>query len=421
MTAAAGFDDGLGRLALEMWPDDEVHNALIEDNMFLGIIEKNWATYGNPLVQAITYGGDGGASSTLTDAQSTYLSGGEAKWQYGLYDEHAVFQITNKLRNSMRGSRASMVNGLEHLMDKQMRKFKRNIHLDLFRDHGGSRGRIASGGGTEVLQLETIDDAIHFNEGDVITSADNDGTGVSPSDDADYIRITGIDPEAGTLRKAAGSNWNASGNYADNDYLFVRGTIGAKPQGLPDWLPSSEPTSTLFNNVDRSLSPVKLAGLRFVASAATDGTMANALRRCAATLQRYGGRPTHVLLNPLNWDQVSSELGNPLTVTIYGTNAKGTKVGHIGYEVLRLQTGKGVIEIGSCVDVPLNRAYMIDKKTWAVHGNREPGLDRGDNNKVLRMASVAGIEGRFEAYFNLVCRLPGHNATLDLTPVYRAP
>lgn len=420
MTAAAGFEQGVGKLALEMWNDNVVHDALIDEkdgSVLMGLAMKNWRAYGNPIVEGITHGGDGGTSSTLADAQATYNSDGEEKWQLTLNDEHAVVQITNKLRLSMQGSKAAMVRGLEHITTKQFNRFRRNIALDLMRDHGGARGQIASGSASTTLTLVNPDDAIHFRKGDVIASDDTDGTGVAPADDGEYITISGVDPDAGTISKT-GANWNASGNFVANDYLFLRGTIGAKPYGLPEWVPSSAPSSTAYFGIDRTQEPVMLGGLRFSSDAALDGTHANALRRCAAKLHRFGGTPDCVLVNYLDWHQIASEMGSPQVYLVNPTNAKNTIVSHIGYSAIALVTGKGKIDIIPSIDVPLNRAYMLTRKTIKVIGNREPGIDRFDGNRVLRMSSVAGHELRFEAYFQLVVTIPGHNATLNLTPTY---
>lgn len=417
MAAAAGFTSGIGLLALEMWTDDVVHSALVEESVFYGMCEKDWACYGNPLVEGITYGGDGGTSSQFSVAQANFLSGGHAKWQYGLFDEHAVWQITNKLALSMRGNKGAMVDALTEISGKQFDKFMRNICLDFHRDQGGSRGVVAVGGSaTAVLQLADIDDAIHFNIGDVIASDDTDGNGVGPADDGEYIRIIAVDPVAGTLTKD-GAAWNAGGNFADGYFLFHEGTIGLKPQGIPSWIPRTDPTATLYNGINRTLQPVMLAGQRFVADAAKDGTMPRALQRQAAEIQRFGGKPDCCLLNPLDWTQCAAQMGNPETRIIHPKGRSGMPVAHIGYDVIMLNTGKGQVKLMSTVDQPQGRNDMLSMKTWKICGNREPGLDKMDSNEKLRLTNEAGTEGRFEAYFNPVCKLPGHNSTGNLTAV----
>lgn len=418
--AAATIDDALGNLALEMWSDSQVFESLIEEDWFFGVVDKDFAAYGDPIVGAITHGGDGGTGSTLADAQATYNSSNDLKWQLGLYDEHAVFQITNKAKLTMQKAGGSaMADGLEHVMGKAMAKFKRNLAVDWWRNFGGSRGVIASGEGTATITLATPDDVIHFEVGDYIESDDTDGT-TGGTADGEYIRIAGKDPIAGTLTKA-GAAWNASGNFAAADNLFLRGTLGLKPQGIPDWIPSSDPGATLFNGVDRTANLPALSGIRLTASAAVDGTMASALRRACAATQRFGGRITDIALSPLNWDQVARELGNPTPVIVNATNMKGGVMAQIGYPVIILQTVKGAVNLHSTVQLNNGRAYGIDRKSWKIIGNRAPGLDKHDGKAMLRMPTTAALEGRFEAYINLMCRVPGNNFTIDLSPVQVLP
>jgi hypothetical protein len=412
----ATLDDSIARLVLEAWGNNRLANAFFDGDPFYGIVEKDFAMEGYPVPFPIMYGSDGGSSSSFAFAQANYSNNGEARWQVTLADEHQVFQISNKLKLTMsKGGKAAIVDGIEHVTGKAVDKLKRTLSLCWWRDETGVRGQIASGGGTETLQLTNPDDAIFFEIGDVIASS---ATSTGTTEDAEGVKIIGVDPTTGTLTKATGSNWNALGNFADNDFLFVQGTKGRKPSGVPSWVPSSAPTSTPFYGVDRSLAPVALAGHRFTADAPIDGTLMNALQRQATEGQRYAGaKYTDIFLAPGDWNQLAREMGSPVPVQLHPVSMEGKVMAHIGYDVLKLHTAMGHINVHSEFRLSRGRNYMFDRKAFKIIGNRTPGLDTEDSNTVLRMSNAAALEGRLEAYINLACKIPGHCSTGNTSPV----
>lgn len=414
--SAATLNDAIANLVLEMWGGTKVANALFEGDPFFGIVEKNFSAEGYPIAFPIMYGSDGGGSSTFSTAQTNYSNNGEERWQITLADEFQVFQISNKLKLTMaKGGKAAVVDGLAHVTSKAVDKLKRTLSLDWWRDETGVRGQISSGSASETLTLTSADDALFLEIGDVISSS-NTSTGTT--EDNQGIKITGVDPDAGTITKATGSNWNASGNFAASDYLFVQGTKGIKPSGVPSWTPSSTPSSTAFFGIDRSVSPIALGGYRFTASAATDGTIMNALQRQASTGQRFhGAKYTDCFLAPLDWNQLAREMGSPIPVQVHPVSMDGKVMAHIGYDVLKLHTAMGFINVHSEFRLARGRNYMFDRKAWTIVGNRTPGLDQGDGNSVLRMSTSAALEGRLEAYLNLACKIPGHTSTGDTSAV----
>lgn len=414
--AQATLEDAIANLVLEAWGKNQLANALFEGDPFYGIVEKDFEAEGYPIPFPIMYGGDGGNSSQFSYAQTNYSNNGEDRWQITLADEHQVAQISNKLKLTMsKGGKAAIVDGLEHVTGKATDKLKRTLSLDWWRDETGVRGVISSGSASETLVLATPDDAIFLEIGDVIASH-NTSTGTT--EDAEGIKIIGVDPVTGSITKAAGSNWNASGNFAAADFLYVQGTKGRKPSGIPSWVLSSAPTSTPFYGVNRALAPVALAGHRFTASAPTDGTLMNALQRQATEGQRYAGaKYTDCFLAPGDWNQLAREMGSPIPVQLHPVSMEGNVMAHIGYDVLKLHTAMGHINVHSEFRLRRGRNYMFDRKAWKIVGNRTPGLDTNDKNSVLRMGAAAALEIRFEAYLNLACKIPGHCSTGDTSAV----
>jgi hypothetical protein len=414
--AQATLEDSIANLVLEAWGKNQLANALFEGDPFYGIVEKDFECEGYPIPFPIMYGSDGGSSSRFSTAQTNYSSNGEERWQIPLMDEHQVFQISNKLKLTMsKGGKAAIVDGLEHVTGKAVTKLKRTMSLNWWRDETAVRGVIASGSASETLVLATPDDAIFLEIGDVIASS-NTSTGTT--EDAEGIKIIGVDPITGSLVKAAGTNWNAGGNFSAADFLFIQGTKGLKLSGVPAWVPSSAPSATPFYGIRRDLAPVALAGHRFTASAPTDGTLMNAYQRQATEGQRYAGaKYTDLFVAPGDWNQLAREMGSPTPVQLHPVSMDGNVMAHIGYDVLKLHTAMGHVNVHSEFRLRRGRNYMFDRKAWKIVGNRTPGLDTNDKNSVLRMGAAAALEGRLEAYLNLACKIPGHCSTGDTSAV----
>jgi hypothetical protein len=129
------------------------------------------------------------------------------------------------------------------------------------------------------------------------------------------------------------------------------------------------------------------------------------------------GAPSDCFLPTLDWNQCKRELGNPKPVMVNATDKKGDVIGLIGYNTIVLETAAGPVRLHPCKHLRRGRPWMLDMSTWKIVGNRKPGLDSKDGNRILRMGSSAAQEGRFEAYWNLLCKVPGHNGTIDLTAV----
>ncbi len=101
-------------------------------------------------------------------------------------------------------------------------------------------------------------------------------------------KITGIDEDAGTITTSL--DWDGSGNYADDDYLFRDGSYDTALTGVQGWIPDSAPGGgDSFFGIDRSTYGVRVYGSRFTAVSGTHN-IERALRSAAARLDQLGAR-----------------------------------------------------------------------------------------------------------------------------------
>lgn len=406
----------LAAIVKDYFPQDAIGSTLLEGSSLYAEMPKDWAAQGEPIRLATHYASGAGSASDFAAAQATIGSASIAKWELLTVNEYSLFRLQNKAIRAAKGNRGALLDSLQFVGDNALERLKRNMHRALYRDFGGAIATVGSTAGT-VLTLANPEDIVHFSVGDVIVSDNTDGTGAGAADDGEYIAITAVDEDAGTLTAAV--NWTGNGNFADGDFLFFRGTLGLKLSGLASWLPASAPGATAFFGVDRSVSPTKLGGIRFVSVLATHQTIEGALIAAAARVQRGGGRPTHAFMHPLDHAQLVRELGDRVRYEkVIPTGAKGMKIqGHIGFDALILGTATGPVKVMIDVDCPWGVSYMLDMKTWKLLGYGEPGWLKEDGMEILRQTDGDAIEGRMGCYWQLGCKAPGHNARINLTAV----
>jgi hypothetical protein len=409
----------LAAIVKEMYPSDAIGSALLEGCPLYAEMPKDWNCAGDPIRMATKYASGGGHSTSFSAAQATIGSVALARWQLTTVDEYKLFRVANKALAATKGNRGALADVLQEVGDTSLERLRANIHAAIYRDHGYSRGVIASGSASTTITLATIEDILFWQVGDVVASDNTDGTGAGAADDGEYITITGVDEDLGTLTKAGG-NWNASGNFAAADNLFPRGNIGSGLSGLASWIPASAPGATEFFGVARYVDPVKLGGIRFVAVLATHQTIEGALVAAAARARRGKANPTHCFLHPHEFGQLVRELGDRARFEkVIPTGGKGMKImGHIGFDAVVLSVGSGTIKVLADPFCQRFTGWMLQMDTWKIVGYQEPGwLKPSDGMEILRQGDGDAVEGRMGTYYQLGCKAPGSNVRLDLTTV----
>jgi hypothetical protein len=408
----------LAAIVREMYPPDAIGNALLVGCPLYAEMEKDWNAAGEPIRMATKYASGGGHSSLFSDALATIGSIALAKWLLTTVDSYKLFSIAGKAIKATKGNRGALVDVLQEAGNTSLEHLCSDVHAAVYRDHGGSRGVIASGSGSTTITLTNVEDVLFWQVGDVVASDNTDGTGAGAADDGEYITITAVDEDLGRITKAGG-NWNANGNFAAGDNLFHRGNIGLGLSGLASWLPASPPGATAFFGVARNVDPVKLGGIRFVAVLATHQTIEGALVAAAARALRGKARPTHCFLHPYEFGVLVRELGDRVRYEkVVPSGTKGMKVqGHVGFDAVVLSVGSGTIKVLADPYCQRFTGWMLQMDTWKLVGYQEPGWLTHDGMEILREASADGVQGRMGTYYQLGCKAPGCNVRIDLTTV----
>jgi hypothetical protein len=280
----------------------------------------------------------------------------------------------------------------------------------LFSNGGGALGRLGSGtvGGT-TLTLANPSDAIKFRPGQVLKASSADGT--SGAVRAGTVTLAAVDLFTGVL--TATGNWDSGiGAIANTDYLFAEGDFGLAFQGIPAWIVnntarSAGVLSTAFNGVTRSVDPVRLAGVPYTGNGAPKK---ESLIQLGMMLNRMGAKPTHVILNHLDFADIVKDLTTNtriVTETAY-------KNPQIGFAAIEYAAPFGAVKIVTDPFCPQGTGYVLDMKTWKLPSMGQlPKVDFIDKLNWLRTAGADSYEFRTLYRCATYCAMPGHNGVVE--------
>ena len=170
--------------------------------------------------------------------------------------------VVRKAANS--SDRTSFVDALKQEVFSALQETGNNIAKEAYGNNGGARGQVASFTGATITLGNTTanvpSQAVNFAAGMVLNVASTDGT--SGAIRTGTVTILGVSLGTGVIT-CTGTVTTGIAAIAANDYIFQNGDFGVAAFGLDSWNPASDPTSTAFFGVDRSVAPTFLGGMRY--------------------------------------------------------------------------------------------------------------------------------------------------------------
>lgn len=328
------------------------------------------------------------------------------------FNNYAVFQLETAAISRSEGNAAGVRSYVKTETDSALEDLGIQLTQALYGNGGGAIGRVGSVVTTE-LTLATLEDVVNFEPGQVIDWDTTDGT--SGAVGGDPTVITAVNRETGVL--TAGANW-AAGFTVAGRYLFRAGNFGIQVPGLGAWIPASAPGATLFNNVNRSVDPVRLGGNRYVTSG-SDGTYLRAISNALSRTQRAvkGARPTELFVNPFVFDRIIQEMNDRTDfVTMPGKSTPGSALSAtFGYKAIKIAVGDADCMLYKDIHCQRDIGWLLQMDTWEilpVPGGFPRTLEGGDG---LTVSNADASEFRFAAYWNILGRNPGKNCRIDFS------
>lgn len=406
MAVSTYFDLAAAQAVLkELYDGQTVADMIYKRNPMLALVKKATDFEGKVYPQPIITAPSAGRSAVFATAQANQTAFVAKEFMITRVRDYSIYTIDHETMLASQSNKGAFVKGVKTAADLAWKAIENSLAAALFRSGTGSIGQIGTIS-SGVITLSNPGDVVQFEVNMAIQANATDG-GASPRAAAGYV--IAIDRAAGTVTVSAtlgGSAATPSG-WTANDYLLVQGDNNAKVAGLAAWLPLTAPTSgDNFFGVDRSVDPVRLAGVRYDGSGQS---IEEAFIDAASLLDREGGEPTIAVTNPLSFAALEKSLGSKVYVDMK------TEDGRIGFKGLQIMTPSGAVTVLSDRSCQAKTAYLLDMSSWELKGLGEmPQMLTYGNTELLRIANADAVEGRIGYYGNLCCNAPGHNAVLKL-------
>lgn len=390
----------------EFYTQKKVEKLVFEGSPLFAMLPKKTDIEGETWDVPLVYGDPPAASATFAVAQGNKGPGSYEKFQVTTRDEYSFASISRKLMKASKSNKGAFLPGSKAQIEGAFRACRRSIAIQLYNDGSGALGQIATGGiSGAVITLTSRHDAVKFQPKMKLQHATTRTGGAVESSDA-QATVLAVNKRAGTITLTADVT-TAWTDAVVGDYIYRAGDYDAALQGLLAWIPSSDPASTAFHGVDRTVDPVALAGVR------CDGTgmsVKEALINLQSEVATIGdGKPDHCFIHPSQFRALEKELDDAVVIDV--------KVGkaEIGFTGIALRGDAGVMRIFPDRFCSPELAYALQLDSWEV-GSMGPFPEIFDEDlEMLREGSSDGYELRIGGYGNLACHAPGFNgvSTLD--------
>lgn len=252
-----------------------------------------------------------------------------------------------KAENS--SDKTSFVNSVKQEVEMAIKTCGDNIAKEAYGSLTGARGQVSAtvAPSTVTLTLANPAQTVFFGAGMVIKGSATDGAAHA----AGAVTVLAVDLSAGTL--TGNANWSTITGIGVNWFLYAEGDLNLAASGLEAWNPATAPSATLFNNVDRSVAPDFLGGMRYDGAAAGDSMETVFISSDALTGLQTGNpfQDSEIYINPISMGSLRiAKEGQRFVDT---NNEYG-----IGIKKFRTPSGHVLIEDR---DAPVGVARMIGK------------------------------------------------------------
>jgi len=398
----------------------KVENLTMAGKPLFARIKKNTEiggkTWNVPILYVNPQGvaGPGGLSTAQTAAAGIGGNIQGVQWSITMGDYFGTVSIGDKVLMASRNNIAAFLEDKTTEIDGLYEQVSNSLAQYLWRNGGGSTGKISSGGTTTSLTLTVPSDAFNFEVGEFIVASANDGSTSSDALLAGSTYITAIDRVAGIL-----TTNTAPAAWANGSFLFRQGDFAgnvsstALMKGVDAFITSSTSPGTLWG-VTRTTDVQRLSGCK-VASADVAGKgieeriqllgayMAGRFRAMTA------GGQYECYLHPEDWQNLSISLQSR------GLRSLTDNSTQFNFEYIEVLSGGKRLKVFADPYVVKGTAYILRMDNWVLgsYGELIRTLN-GDGLSMLRAATSNDYEYRLQSYPAVSCNAPGFNGRVAL-------
>ncbi len=423
----------------QLYSDDAwvMKDLIFNKNRFLSMVDKDETEMGLGGLNfpiPVLYDVGGGGSANLGTAQTYQTAPATASFLLTTVNVYRVGSIQNQfLRASAQNIGAFMPAAKMNVKSLYMGAAN-DIAYQMFSDGSGTRGTYGLGTGSitaGVITLDNLGQVYQFSVNMALNSFSVSGSTATQSTGGAIGYVIAVDTGAGTVtvsptqQGTAGTptGWSTAFPYLGRagDTLFSTNGLNSANMlciaGLGAWIPTVAPTgSDSFFTQNRSVSPTKLAGLRFAGTAESiQDCLIDATNQLAAQSSEAGD-PDVIFINPVSYQTLVKNLTSQGQYQMI--RAKVNEEVEISFKALVLPTANGEISIIQDRNCPSQTAYILTMKTWKLRSlGKIPQFLTFPGFYDMLGFPIPGqdaVEIRVGGFLNLSCNAPGANATVTL-------
>ena len=383
----------------------------------IGLLPKDETFFGRNMPLVNYYGNPASASASFSNAQANTTAASMEDYLLTRINMHSVAHIDGEALDAMSNNSGAFLTAMKVQVDGARRALADRLESLAPRSQTGALGQISSGSNvsTDTITLANTNDHVNFEVGMEIVASTADGGALRNSGASTTLQKVNRRDGKLTTDEAA---WDTTITaIATTDYLYVEGDAqnngtAAVTAGLQSWLPATAPSSgESFFGVDRSVD-TRLYGNYYDGSS---DLIENALIIGASLAANEGGKPDCALLSHVKYRVLSQELGSKAEYTVNASGAGGKRVADVGYDAIKVHGDAGVIDVVAANKCPSDKAFILEKETWA-YGSIGPLVKFNlVGGRMLRdRESADGVETRLVHRGNIGCVTPSFNTHVAL-------
>lgn len=401
----AGLDlTGITAALKDYYSPLRVANLFLQSKAYT-IMPKNKKFDGDKYVHPIQSAMGSGYSATASVAFSS-TSAATPAWARWEIEPKAAFcgrVIAGNVIDRTRTSGGSFVgSGVQVITKDAYEEYVQNTGVYMWGTGTGVLGQISTVSGT-VVRLTNPRDALKFRIGQILQASATNGGGAVESG---TVTLAKVDPNTGDL--TATGNWSAGiATIAAGQFLCQQGTYDLVFRGIPAWIPTPAARqagvlSTTFNNVNRSLNPLVLAGHSYEGNGDPKITT---IERLAVNIASTGGVPTHAIMSFDDYADVLEALGTRAQIV----TEKAYKMPQISFGAIELATSVGTVKVIADQFVPADHVWIINISEWEFFSAGEYPYTRMHDGLALRALENSDDYGyRIKGIGDTYCNQPFH-------------
>lgn len=413
----AGLDLTSFDAAMRRYYDSmRVENQVYRNRPFFAMVPKDEKFYGNLAQVLMRLGNPQNRAADFATANDITSQSIVKAWELRRVSNYSTARVSNEVMKASANDLGAMLQAAVVEMDGAIDQLSRDLSISLYRAGRGVIGQISNATtGTAVATLSNPADIVNFEVGQkIVAAAAATGTITlrNASGTVNSLTVIAVDRYLGTVTFDAAMDSFASGDWAQNDYLFVKGDVitgtstVTKMSGLQAWLPYDNRASLIaasFFGVTRSSDPTRLAGQIH------DGTkqsIEEALIDISAKIALEGGKPDYAFIHYNEWRSLVKSLGSKVQYV----DVKAGSKAQIGFRGVVVNGANSDIVVVPDMDCPSGRGFVLQMDTWSLK-TLGPAVEifDGDGTSWLRASSADALDMRCTSYGNLCTNAAGYN------------